>query len=131
MYFHIPSQLGIQIKHSRLLLHTTGLPCSCVQLDCHAAVTIYSLLKHHIYKQLGCWVAMQLHTAGCHAAGCHVAFVCNKNSYSLLKYYRYKQLGYYVQTIIVATFQKYLASISLRCITAGLPCSRNSRLGYV
>ena len=63
-------------------------------------------------------------------AGCHAAFVCNKTNYSLLKHYRYKQMCYYIQTIVVATFQKYLANILLRCSKAGLPCSRNSWLGF-
>ena len=44
VYFHIPSQLGMEITHSLLLewlplkWGAAGLPCSRVQLGCHAAV---------------------------------------------------------------------------------------------
>ena len=50
VYFHIPSQFGMEITHSLLLewlplkWGAVGLPCSRVQLGCHAAVTKASFI---------------------------------------------------------------------------------------
>ena len=50
VYFHIPSQLGMEITHSLLpewlppKWGAARLPCSRVQLGCHAAVTIASFI---------------------------------------------------------------------------------------
>ena len=85
VYFHIPSQLGMEITHSLLLEWlplkwgcgwvamqpcTAGLPCSCylsiIHINSWVAMQLllnhhsykHLLLKHHAYKQCSCYYSI-------------------------------------------------------------------------
>ena len=115
MYFHIP-RLGMEITHSLLLewlplkWGAAGLPCSRVQLGCHAAVTRASCIQtaglpcscHQSLMHINSWAAMQL-LLGNHAyktaglpCSCHQSIMHINSRVAMQlspKHHAYKQLG--------------------------------------